>query len=420
MSSVSEGRPTAVTVDLDALQWNCRQVRRLIGTQVRLMAVVKADAYGHGAVACSRAFASAGADAFGVATVEEGIELRQAGLKQPIAVLGLIQPAESGAVLRHGLQPTVVSWEQARSLSRAAAGRICGFHLKIDTGMGRIGLAPNEAGAFARRIRRLSGASVAGVFTHFAHADGRDKRLLRSQMERLAASLEAVRAAGWDRFAVHAANSAAVMEAPETYRDMVRPGLMLYGLYPADRLRSGIVLKPALRWTTRIVQIKTVPAGVGLSYGHTFTTRRISRIATLPVGYADGFSRRFSNSGQALVAGRACPIVGRVCMDMCLVDVTAAPAAKVGDEAVLIGRQKNIERPADDLATELGTISYEVVCGIGHRVPRHYRGGSRQAGAQPSTQTRIASRISPKQTGAQPSTQTRIASRISPKQTGAQ
>ncbi len=372
------GRPTWVEVDLDALRFNLRAVRRCVGPSVGVLAVVKANAYGHGAVPCARTLAAAGASALGVATVEEGAELRGAGIRVPVVVFGLAQTEEAPAVVRNRLQPTVVLPAQARALSRAAtaARRRVSVHLKVDTGMGRIGVRPEAAGALARTLRRLPGVEVAGVFTHFAHADGRDRGLMRDQQARLETAAAAVRAV-WPRVRVHAANSAAVIEAPATHYDLVRPGLMLYGLYPAPRLRGLVALRPVLRWVTRIIQVKTVPAGTGLSYGHTFVTRRPSRIATLPVGYADGLDRALSNRGRVLIGGRACPLVGRVCMDMCLADVTELPRAAVGDPAVLIGRQGRVGIGADELAAALGTISYEVLCAIGARVRRTYRGGTR-------------------------------------------
>jgi alanine racemase len=372
------GRPTWAAVDLSALRWNLRQIRGLIGPRVKIMAVVKANAYGHGAVPCSRALIAAGAEALGVATVEEGVELRRAGLKAPVVVLGLSQAAEAATLVRHRLQPTVVQDLQARALASAArrAGRILPVHVKVDTGMGRIGLPPEEAVAFSRRLRKLRGVAVAGVFTHFAHADGQDKDLLQAQNERLRSAAAAIKHL-WPAALVHAANSAAVIDAPETHADMVRPGIMLYGCYPAPALRVRVSLRPVLSWVTHIVQLKDVPQGTGLSYGHTFRTTRPSRIATLPVGYADGLSRSLSNRGRVLIAGLSCPLVGRVCMDMCLADVTDAPDVRLGAEAVLIGRQGQAAQTADDLAAWQGTISYEVLCAIGNRVPRVWRGGGK-------------------------------------------
>ncbi|NTV53560.1 MAG: alanine racemase, partial [Candidatus Firestonebacteria bacterium] len=299
--------------------------------------------------------------------------LRAAGIRVPIVVLGLAQPGEAAAVIRHKLQPTVTSEKQIRALSREAqrARTRVAVHLKVDTGMGRIGLSADAAPNFIKRLSSAPGIQLAGVFTHFAHADGRDLQLLNLQMQRLQAVTRALDAS----VLVHAANSAAVINAPQTHASMVRPGLMLYGLYPAPNLRTRVSLQPALSWKTRIIELKTVRPGTGLSYGHTYVTRRTSRIATLPVGYADGFSRALSNLGQVLIGGKLCPVVGRVCMDMCLVDVSRVPNAAVGDEVVLIGRQGQASLPAEDMAARLETITYEIVCTIGSRVPRLYRGG---------------------------------------------
>lgn len=371
------GRPTWVSVDLAAVRWNARQVRRLVGNQVKILAVVKANAYGHGAVACSRALARAGVNALGVATVEEGLELRTAGLRLPIVIFGLAQPGEMRVVARLRLQPAVVSRAQVRALSQAArrAGRTVSVQLKVDTGMGRIGIHPDEARAFLLWLKKQPRVTLGGIFTHFSHADGRDKKRLKQQRRSLEQVAAEARALGWSDFLVHAANSAAVMESPDTHADMVRPGLMLYGIYPARRLESVTRLKPALRWVTRVIQVKRVPAGTGLSYGHTFVTKKPSRIATLPVGYADGLSRALSNRGQVLIRGQVCPIVGRVCMDMCLVDVSAIPGVKTGDEAVLIGAQRGRRLTADDMANRIQTIPYETLCAIGARVPREFLGG---------------------------------------------
>lgn len=370
------GRPTRAEVDTDALRFNLRQVRKRVGDRVRILAVVKANAYGHGAVACSKVFASEGADALGVATVEEGEELRRAGITLPIVVLGLARPQEAGALVRWRLQPAVASLAVARVWARAAAarGRTLDVHVKVDTGMGRIGIPPGEAGTLARNLKRLRGLRLAGLFTHFAHADGGDSQWLHRQVAEFAEAWAETRSVWGPDILRHASNSAAVIEAPLTYLDMVRPGLMLYGLHPAERFRDRIRLRPALRWTSRIVQVKDVPARTGLSYGHTFVTRRASRIATLPVGYADGFSRAFSNRGRVLVRGKLCPIVGRVCMDMCLADVTDVERAREGEEAVLLGSQGKSEIPAGRLAQTLQTIPYEILCGIRERVPRIYRG----------------------------------------------
>ncbi|MBN1594795.1 alanine racemase [candidate division FCPU426 bacterium] len=372
------GRPTWAAIDLPALRWNVRQVRKCINRQVRILAVVKANAYGHGAGACARALAEAGVEELGVATLEEARELRLAGIRQPVVVFGLVQPHEAEGVLEQNVQATVVDDIQLKALSAAARKmrKQVQVHVKVDTGMGRIGLEPQAVGPLVRRLRTRAGVKLRGLYTHFAHADGCNPQLLRLQMTRLQQAQSAVAAEGYGAVIAHAANSAAVIGEKKTHMDMVRPGLMLYGLYPAAHLRKKVLLKPVLSWHTRIIQVKKVPAGAGLSYGHTFVTRRCSRIATLPVGYADGFARAFSNRGRVLVRGKMCPVVGRVCMDMCLIDVSAIPGVSAGEPVVLLGRQQEKEISADDLARSLQTISYEVVCAIGSRVPRVAQGGS--------------------------------------------
>lgn len=375
MKPLIYGRPTWVTVDQDALAWNMKQVRQLIGKNKKILAVVKADAYGHGAVACSKVFLENGADVLGVATVEEAAELRHHGIGEPVVVFGLVQPHEAEAVIRLKLEPTVVNYQQARILNQTAKKikKTVAIQLKIDTGMGRIGFDPSECMSVVEQVSQLSNVSISGMFTHFANADGGDKQLLKEQIRLLKEATTSVRKMVGVSFDVHAANSAAVIESPDAYFDMVRPGLMLYGLYPADGLKKKATLKPALSWSTKIVQIKDVETGTGLSYGHTFVTRRPTKVATLPVGYADGYSRLLSNQGDVLIRGKICPVIGRVCMDMTLVDVTGVPSVKSGDEVVLIGRQGRYELTADMMAEKRDTIAYEVACNISKRVPRHFK-----------------------------------------------
>ena len=378
MNQAACGRPTWVEIDLSALGWNLHRVRRRVGSGIRILAVVKADAYGHGAECCAPALAAAGADQFGVATVEEGAALRRAGITAPVVVLGLARPDEAPALLAMNLETAVADLETALHFARAARRRRrrLGLHLKVDTGMGRIGADPGEAAPLARRLRNAAGVDLRGVFSHFAHADGREPRLLGDQMRLFASAAEGVRAY-WPRALRHLANSAAVIEAPRTYFDMVRPGLMLYGLYPASRLRRREDLKPVLSWKTAVVQVKRVSAGTGISYGHAYVTKRPTWVATLPVGYADGFPRNLTNRGVVLIKGRRCPVIGRVTMDMTMVDVTSAAPVRLGETAVMVGRQRGRELTADDMARLRDTISYEVVTAIGDRVPRRPRGGRR-------------------------------------------
>jgi len=376
MKLETKGRPTWASIDLKALKWNFHQVRRLVGKQIGIISVVKANAYGHGAIECAKRLAEYGSQALGVATVEEGKTLRQAGIGLPIIVFGVIQPYELKEVISWQLQPTLVDSYQVRSIAKLIPQNKTQLkvHLKIDTGMGRIGINPTKVQEYIKLLLKNPKLKLQGIFTHFATADGKNKAIVKQQLDKLQQVTDKFRQAGFDTFITHAANSAAIIKFPQAYQDSVRPGIMLYGLYPATGLYKRLKLKPVLSWYTKIVQIKEVPKGVGLSYGHTFITKRASKIATLPIGYADGLSRLLSNRGKVLLQGQVCPIVGRVCMDMCLVDVTKVRTAQVGNEVVLLGQQGKKEITADNMAKILNTISYEIVCAISNRVPRIFKG----------------------------------------------
>ncbi len=367
-------RPTRAIVDLDALARNFQEVLRRAGGRT-VLAVVKARAYGHGAVPVSLRLLESGARMLGVALVEEGRELRSAGISAPILVMGAVFPGQADAIAELGLTPVVYTMPVARALSDSAArrGRTIPVHVKVDTGMGRIGVQPAEAVRFIGELKRLGGLDVQGLMTHFADADLRDKGFSSDQLDRFE---EVVRGLESNGIAVperHAANSAAVLDYPRALFTTVRPGLMLYGYNPLAASLPDLALEPVLSLVTRIASIKRVPAGIPISYGRTFTTKRESLIATIPIGYADGYSRSLSNRGEALVRGIRVPVVGRVCMDMCMLDVTDVPGVSEQDEVVLIGRQGNERITAEDLAERTGTIAYEVLCSISSRVPRIYR-----------------------------------------------
>ncbi len=367
-------RPTRVEIDLSAIQANVGLAVRLAG-MAKIMAVVKADAYGHGAVPVARAALSAGAAWLGVAIPEEGTQLRQAGLSCPILVLGPISPDQAHLSAEHNLDQCVSDPGQIESLDRAgqACGRAVAVHLKIDTGMGRVGIPPAEAERVATRIAASSHLRLAGLMTHLAEADSKDPGFTAEQVARFRAVADAIRATLGVRPLLHAANSAGLLYHPDARLDLVRPGIMLYGCPPRGTPQpEDPPLRPPLRFRTAVSQVKTVPAGTSLSYGRTFITERPTRVATLPAGYADGLWRSLSNAGVVLIRGRRVPIVGRVCMDMTLVDVTDLPAIGPGEEAVLIGRQGGAAITADEVADQLGTINYEVLCRIGPRVPRVY------------------------------------------------
>jgi alanine racemase len=383
-------RPTRAEIDLAAIAANVKVACELAGATTAVMAVVKADAYGHGAVPVAWAALGAGATWLGVAVPEEGAALRAAGLQARILVLGPIAPEQAALVVAQDLDQCVSDPGQAETLSREAAlrGRVQRLHLKVDTGMGRVGLPPRAAGAAAERIAAFPAVRLVGLMTHFAEADADDPEFTREQLARFEAVSRDLRAAGIAIPLRHAANSAGLIRHPDARLDLVRPGIMLYGCQPCATRRPGDpALSPALRLRTAISQLADLAAGTSVSYGRTFVAPRDMRIATLPIGYADGLSRLLSGRGQALILGRRVPILGRVCMDMTMVDVTHLPGVRVGDEAVLIGRQGGEEITADEVAGLTGTISYEVLCRVGPRVPRVYHGGDSAATA-PTSQSR--------------------------------
>ena len=371
-------RPTRAEIDLAAIAANVQMACRLAGPATAVMAVVKADAYGHGAVPVARAALAAGATWLGVAIPEEAVVLRSAAIRSRILVLGPIAPEQAPLVVAHDLDQCVSDPSQATALSRAAASRGCDLrlHLKVDTGMGRVGLPPTEVRLAAERIAGLPGLRLAGLMTHFAESDADDPTFTREQLARFRAAARTLHTVGLAVPLRHAANSAALIRHPEARLDLVRPGIMLYGCSPCATRRPGDpALLPALRLRTAISHIADLPAGSSVSYGRTFVAPRDMRIATLPIGYADGLPRLLSGRGHALVRGRRVSIVGRVCMDMTMVDATPVPEVRLGDEAVLIGRQGAEEITADEVADLAGTISYEVLCRVGPRVPRVYSAG---------------------------------------------
>ncbi len=368
-------RPTRAEIDLGALTRN-QATLRAAAPGVDVLAVVKADAYGHGAVHVSRALEAAGVRFLGVALVEEGLALREAGLQSDLLVLGGAYEGGWEAMVAQRMIPVVFRPEHLTALDAAgrARGTTARAHLKVDTGMGRLGVLPAEVPAFLEAARGCRHVTLEGLCSHFANADLADAALTALQISRFRTTLAQMRAAGFEPRWRHLSNSAGLLALPEA-RDgvelnLARPGLALYGLVPAPWLRPPRTLEAVLSWTTAVVHLKSVPAGTPISYGSTWTAPRPSRIATLPVGYADGWSRLLSNRGAVLVRGRRAPIVGRVCMDLCMVDVTDVPGAEVGDEVVLLGAQGGEVQDAHQLAALQGTIAYDVLCAIGARVPR--------------------------------------------------
>lgn len=370
-----KARPTFAAIDTGAIRHNYGELRGFLGGASRMMAVVKANAYGHGDIEVSRVLESEGCEYLGVAVAAEGVRLREGGISCPIVVLGGVYPEEIPAVFEFDLTPVVFDMDSARLLDAAASGvgSTLAVHVKIDTGMGRLGLFPAEAAAFFEAFRGLANLELEGVLSHLAESDADDKSFSRRQLEIFLDTLEVVRRAGFAPDIVDISNSAAVVEMPETHLSLVRPGIMLYGSYPSERLRSMIALRPAMELKTRVVQVKSFPKGSPVSYGRTFVTERDSRIAVLPIGYGDGLPRRLSNNGDVLVRGRRAPVAGLVCMDFTMVDVTDIEGARAGDEAVVIGSQGGERITAEEVADRAGTISYEIFCNVSPRVPRVYK-----------------------------------------------
>jgi alanine racemase len=365
------GRPTRAEVDLGAIGHNVRYFKSILQPRTRICAVVKADGYGHGATATARAAVAAGADYLAVAILDEALELREAGFTEPILIMGYTPPEAASLVVANHITQTIWDMDQGRALAAAAAaqGRRALAHLKIDTGLGRLGVFPDEAGPLAAALLRLPGLDLEGVFTHFAKADALDKTSALKQFAAFEKTLKALGDQGLTPAIRHAANSAAALDLPQTHLDMVRIGISLYGLAPSDECGTAAPLRPAMRLMTRVSFLKDVPAGTPLSYGEAYVTTGPARIATLPVGYADGWTRRLTGLAEVVIRGRRARLVGRICMDQCLADVTALPDIKTGDEVLLFGGP---ELPTEEVAALLGTINHEVVCLVGRRVPRFY------------------------------------------------
>jgi alanine racemase len=366
-------RPIWAEIDCDRLEHNLKLIRERVGGSVKIMGVVKADGYGHGAVAAARSAVHAGADSLAVASLEEACELREKGIRAEILILGYTQPNWASAVVEGGFAQTVYHLNLARALSEEAVkqGKKVLVHVKVDSGMGRIGVEPERAVHLIREIARLDGLEVQGLYTHFSMADDSESDYTETQMSRFRELIGELKRAKLRVPVLHAANSAAAMRLPETWFDLVRPGILLYGLSPSPKMKDAVKdFKPVMSVKSTIVELKTLPAGSRISYGGTYVTRGESRIATIPAGYADGFSRRLSNLGSVLVGGYRAPIVGNVCMDFMMADVSKVPNVKVGDEAALIGRQGAEEIHVDEIAEMLGTINYEIVSLIGKRVTR--------------------------------------------------
>ena len=375
-------------IDLSAYAHNIRELRRVALPAARLMAVVKANGYGHGAIEVARTALQNGADFLGVARIHEAVELRKAGLEAPILIFGYSSPDSAPTLIDFELTQTVYSKTTAKALSEQAArqGKKIKIHIKVDTGMGRLGLLLDDLAAGASHnartdrtvkeiaaISRLANLDVDGIFTHFATSDSADKSYANTQLERFRDFLNRIDSAGLRPPLKHAANSAAVIDLPDSHLDMVRPGIATYGLYPSDEVnQSNVDLKPVMTLKSSIIHLKKVPAGFHISYGITYRTEKPTTIATVPIGYADGLNRLLSSRGWMLVHGIRVPIVGRVCMDLTMLDVGALKDVTIEDEVVVFGQQGNEAITADELAAKLNTINYEIVTSISGRVPRVY------------------------------------------------
>lgn len=364
---------TWVEINTAYARHNLAQIRRAAGKR-SIMAILKANAYGHGAVEMARVFSREGIDAFGVGDSGEALELREAGIKGPILIVGAVIEGEMPAVVERDIEVNLHTVEMAEALQKEAArqGKQVRVHLKIDTGMGRLGMQPFQAVPFLHRMHNLKNLELVGLCTHFSYPYEENPNFTLRQLERFNVAVDVARRLGYDNLTLHAASSLALFRRKESLFNMVRPGVALWGLLPGDEKGLAKKLKPVLAWKTRIVFLKDVPEGQPIGYNRTYYTPNPTRIATLPVGYNDGYRRALSNKSDVLINGKRCPVVGLISMDYTTVDVSAVPNAKVGDVVTLIGKDGNQEIGAEDLAAQAGVSVYELMCGLGRRVVRVY------------------------------------------------
>lgn len=371
-------RATWAEIDLQALDHNIQEIKRHLKPECQLMAMVKANAYGHGMIQVARRSLQAGASWLAVATLDEALQLVDEKIDAPILVLGYVEPIHAEVAVAHGLRVTVFSQVQAEALA-AAAGKInqrARIHLKVDTGMGRLGMLADELGLEeAAAITSIPGLEVEGIYTHLPVADSADKSTAWAQAQLFLQFITDLEARSGIKIPIkHLGNSAIILDLPPLQMDMVRAGIIIYGLYPSTEVeRQEIKLEPVMRFVTHVAYVKKVPAGYGIGYGHTFVTSRPTMVATLPVGYGDGYPRHLSNRGLVGINGKVAPVIGRVCMDQIMIDVTDLPPIEVGDEVVIFGREQD-GITAEVLAELAGTIDYELVTMVSSRVPRRYIG----------------------------------------------
>jgi alanine racemase len=365
-----------IKINCTALQHNYTIIQKSAGAGIPVMAMVKADAYGHGMVMAAMAFERAGCRTFGVAELREAVLLRQAGIRGSIYVTIGFAEEDAGLIFQYELIPVIYSYEAAQALSdkAVALGQEIGVHIKVDSGMSRLGIFPADIAAFSDAVSGLQGVKITGIMSHFPEADNPASTSTVKSFELFAGACRALK----NRYSgiCHIANSGAVLNFPDTYCDMVRAGIALYGYHPAGRIEPGDQtagsLIPAMSFASTILQVKTLPAGTGISYGHTYRTEQQIRLAVVPVGYEDGYSRSLSNIGEVLVHGHRVPVRGRICMNMCMVDVSDLDGVRAGDEVVLLGRQGLENITADDIAEKMDSISYEVLCLLGNNNQREY------------------------------------------------
>jgi alanine racemase len=360
-----------VEIDLGVLADNVRQLKSLLSLQTQLLAVVKADAYGHGVVTVAQTVLQSGASWLGVATVPEGIELREAGIKAPILILGATYtPEQIQAIAHWQLQPTLCNLKQALMFSKTLTSGSIPVHIKLDTGMSRLGPTWQQAVEFVQLVQRLPNLRIASIYSHLATAENPDQTVMRQQQARFEQAISQIKTAGMPIPPLHLANSAATLTDPELHYNMVRVGLAIYGLYPATHLQSVINLKPVLQVKARVTQVKTIPPQTGVGYGYQYITERELRIAVVGIGYADGVPRNLSNKIAVLIRGQRVPQIGAISMDQLMLDVSAISDLQEGEVVTLIGQEGKEQISVEDWAAQLNTISWEILCGFKHRLPR--------------------------------------------------
>jgi len=367
-------RPTYVEIDLSKIAFNINEIKKKVAP-AKIMAVVKANAYGHGIVPVSKLALQNGASYLAVALIEEAIELRESGFTEPILVFGGEFEHQINEIIDHNLEISIFSKKFVDYVSRqpSAKNSRIKVHIKIDTGMGRVGIPWQKATDFIRDVKQIKIFEIKGVYTHFASSDEHDKTYANRQLSRFKQVLEELERNDIHIPLRHAANSGAIVDLPEAYFDIVRPGIMMYGYYPSNETSQSVSIKPAMTFKSRVSYIKEVPSGTGISYGIKHITSSPTIIATIPVGYADGYNRLLSNKGQVIINGKKFPVVGRVCMDLIMVNIGTDNSIEIGDEVILFGKQGTMEFGVYEICNIVDTIPYEVCCWISKRVPRIYK-----------------------------------------------